>query len=62
MTSVWECIISYAFGRWALLKGDSGLLDQEDFERRLDENTVFVAIASASNACGAINPVKEMIR
>ena len=40
------------------LSGDV-LLDE--FEKKLNENTKFVAISYASNALGTINPVKKMI-
>lgn len=33
----------------------------DEFERKLNENTKFVAITYASNALGTINPVKKMI-
>lgn len=33
----------------------------EDFEKKLSENTKFVAIPHASNALGTINPVQKMI-
>ena len=33
----------------------------DEFERKLNKNTKFVAISHASNALGTINPVKQMI-
>ncbi len=42
--------------------GPDCVLDQERFRSSLDEETVFVAVGLASNACGVINPVKDMIR
>ena len=37
-------------------------IDLSDFDRKLDEKTVLVCLGLASNACGTVNPVKEMIR
>lgn len=34
----------------------------EEFAKKLNKNTKFVAIAHASNALGTVNPVKEMIK
>ncbi len=48
--------------RWVQLADDGRSLDLEQFETLLDEQTVFAAIGYASNACGTINPVKDMIR
>lgn len=39
----------------------SGELLLDEFEKKLNENTKFVAISYASNALGSINPVKKMI-
>ncbi|VEG90723.1 aminotransferase class V-fold PLP-dependent enzyme [Legionella spiritensis] len=38
-----------------------GEVSLAEFERKLNENTKFVAIGHASNALGTINPVKKMI-
>jgi len=35
-------------------------LDYEDFQRKLSEKTVLVAVGCASNATGSINPVKKI--
>jgi selenocysteine lyase/cysteine desulfurase len=48
--------------RWAPLAQDKCSLDLVKFGTLLDDDTVFVAIGYASNACGTINPVKDMIR
>ena len=37
-------------------------IDQSDFDRKLDSKTVLVCLGLASNACGPINPVKQMIK
>ena len=37
-------------------------IDQSDFDRKLDSKTVLVCLGLASNACGTINPVKQMIK
>jgi cysteine desulfurase/selenocysteine lyase len=34
----------------------------EEFEKKLNKNTKFVAISHVSNTLGTINPIKEMIR
>jgi cysteine desulfurase/selenocysteine lyase len=39
----------------------NGELLLDEFEKKLNENTKFVAISYASNALGTINPVKKMI-
>ena len=37
-------------------------IDQLDFDRKLDEKTMLVCLGLASNACGTINPIKQMIK
>ena len=39
----------------------NGEIILDEFEKKLNENTKFVAISHASNALGTINPVKKMI-
>jgi selenocysteine lyase/cysteine desulfurase len=43
-------------------KHDSCTLDMSDFDRKLDDKTVLVCLGLASNACGTISPVKQMIK
>lgn len=40
----------------------NGEIILEEFEKKLNDNTKFVAISHASNALGTINPIKEMIK
>ncbi|WP_419421174.1 SufS family cysteine desulfurase [Legionella sp. D16C41] len=39
----------------------SGEILLDEFEKKLNENTKFVAITYASNALGTVNPIKQMI-
>ena len=41
---------------------ESCTIDLTDLDRKLDDKTKLVAIGMASNACGTINPVKQIIR
>ena len=41
---------------------ESCTIDLSDFDRKLDEKTVLVCLGLASNACGTVNPVKDMIK
>ena len=41
---------------------ESCTIDQADFDRKLDEKTALVCLGLASNACGTVNPVKQMIK
>ena len=43
-------------------KHESCTVDLSDLDRLVDDKTVFVALGLASNACGTINPVKNMIK
>ena len=43
-------------------KTETCTIDQLDFDRKLDKRTALVALGLASNACGTINPIKEMIK
>ncbi|STX51965.1 selenocysteine lyase, PLP-dependent [Legionella busanensis] len=40
----------------------SGEVLLDEFEKKLNENTKFVAITYASNALGTVNPIKQMIK
>lgn len=40
---------------------DNGEIDQDAYEKMLDENVRIVSIAHISNALGTVNPVREMI-
>ena len=49
--------------RWVPFRRDAGCtLDINKFEDVLDGNTALVAVGYASNACGTINPIKELVR
>ncbi len=42
--------------------GRNCAVDLDGFGASLDADTVFVGVGYASNACGIVNPAKEMIR
>ena len=48
--------------RFVNFKSGNCTIDLVDFDRAVDEKTAFVALGMASNACGTINPVKDMIK
>ena len=49
--------------RWVPFRKDAACtLDLNKFENVLDGNTALVAVGYASNACGTINPIKELVR
>lgn len=41
---------------------DEGVLDMEDFERKLSKKTRLVAVSQMSNATGTINPVETIVK
>lgn len=43
-------------------KAETCTIDQSDFDRKLDEKTRLVCLGLASNACGTINPIRQMIK
>ena len=49
--------------RWVPFRKEAACaLDLNKFENVLDGNTALVAVGYASNACGTINPIKELVR
>ena len=49
--------------RWVPFRKDAACtLDLATFEDVLDEGTALVATGYASNACGTINPIKDLVR
>ena len=49
--------------RWVPFRKDAACtLDLATFEDLLDEKTALVAVGYASNACGTINPIKDLVR
>lgn len=38
-----------------------GEIDLEDFERKLSDNTKFVAVSHVSNSLGTVNPIKKIV-
>lgn len=43
-------------------KEDACTIDLSDFDRKLNDKTALVCLGLASNACGTINPVADMIK
>lgn len=59
----WQVVAKRTEARVELVKvAEDGLLDQEDFKKKLKLKPKLVALVQVSNALGTINPIKEMTK